>query len=336
MATRFTDDISHNIEQSDFVIRRWKWGSFQLLALFAITFVAIYLTASIMYDLGDRAFFFSILTFVFGVLCWFNIVIATRHRDLVMATEFQNTLLASSAQLGTRFCFITKRSGAIVYIDPGFQKLFQPFMHSGNASIDGFLTYAEVGEEVRARILDILAQNKNDRQQLTLKTPEGIQLPMMVSIDILARPNGYFLFRGRDFIEKRNTAVPDNMVVEKSATDTTSALLLSHALYALPEGILVADKTGKITYINHTLEEWLGYGTGEMLMMPLTLEEICHRYAGREVGSAPFEDFEGDVTLKRKDHTLVFFQIHQTVVRQSGDILGMSAIVSLPETAAKK
>ena len=333
MVTRFTDDISHNVH-SDFIVRRWKWGSTQLLALFGITFVAIYLTASIMYDLGDRAFFFGVLTFVFGILCWFNITLASRNRDLVMATEFQNTLLASSAQLGTRFCFIIKSDGAIVYIDPGFQKLFQAFMHSSNANIDGLLTFAEVGDEARKAILETLSQNKNGRQQLTFKDSEGTLLPMMVTIDVLPRPKGYFLFRGRDFIEKRSAVA--EALPEKNTSDMTSALLLSHALYALPEGILVTDKSGFITYVNHTLEDWLGYGTGEMLMRPLKLEEICHRYSGREIGSVLFDDFEGEVALRRKDNTLASLKIRQALVRQHSEVLGISAVISQVDPITKK
>jgi PAS domain-containing protein len=323
-----------NTEGSDFIVRKWKWNSIQLFVLFAITFVAIYLTATIMYDIGDKVFFFVTLSCIFGALSWFTITFASRNRDLVMATEFQNAMLASAAQLSTRFCFITKRDGTIVYIDPGFQKLFTHFMHSGGGTIDGLLTYTDVDEEMKQKIIDVLKQNNRDQLLLALKDAEGNPSPMMVTIDPLPRPKGYFLFRGRDYVEKRSTE-NEKVSTEKTA-DATSALLLAQALYALPEGVLITDSNGAITYVNHTLEEWLGFGIGEMLARPLKLEQICHQYAGNEIGWPVFNNFEGELTLQHKNRTLVPLKIRQTLVRQNGNVLGLSAIISQPENAKSK
>ena len=93
-----------------------------------------------MNDTGSKTLFLrDPVTLSIGSLTWLTIYFSARLRDLVLATEFQNAMLASAAQLSTRFCLITKRDGSIVYVDPGFQKLFPHFMQSNDRNIDGLL-----------------------------------------------------------------------------------------------------------------------------------------------------------------------------------------------------
>ena len=46
MATRFTDDLFTNTEGSDFIVRKRIPLAVQIFLIFAIAFVAIYVTAS--------------------------------------------------------------------------------------------------------------------------------------------------------------------------------------------------------------------------------------------------------------------------------------------------
>jgi len=330
MTTRFTDNLLNNIEGNDFIVRRHGPAVIQLFLIFAIAFVAIYCTAFIMNDLGNKTLFFFTLALTIGSLGWFTILFATRNRDLVLATEFQNAILASATQLGTRFCLITKNDGSIVYIDPAFQKLFPHFMHSDSHTISRLFYNADIPKELSQKIYAALENNQNIRLLLPFKDASDNPMPMMVTVDVLPRPKGYFLFRGRDFIENRSTSQ-----AETAAKDQVSALLLAQALYALPEGVIVANHTGIVTYVNHALEEWLGYSAGEIVNGALGLQDLFCQYPGKAKGEMVAKNFDGEVSLQRKNRTLVNMQVRQALLSENGEILGISAIVSSPAILKK-
>src|SRR5579872_403489 len=120
MATRFTDDFARNAEESDFIVREHTPLPMRLFLVFTASFVIIFTAASIMNLPNKNFYILLILLLSFGASIWCIFLYSSRLRDLVMITEFQNTMLASAAQLSSRFCLITRSDGNIAYIDPGF------------------------------------------------------------------------------------------------------------------------------------------------------------------------------------------------------------------------
>ena len=315
MATRFRDDLRQT-SANDFIVRKHVPFSLQILLAFGIAFVAIFLTAIIMRDTGSNTLFAFTLTLTIGSLSWVSVCFSARQRDLVLTTEFQNAMLASAARLSTRFCLITKADGSIVYIDPGFQRMFPDFLQGTDRNVEGLMRSVGIGQDVTQSIFVILEKEANDRVLLPLKDASGDAMPIMLSIDVLPRPAGYFLMRGRDYVEKRRA--------ESAATSTATPL--ASALQTLPEGIIVADANGAITYANHTLEAWLGYDGGE-LSRASKLGNIFYQYDGSEAGRMIAEDFTGTITMQRKDRGLIKLFIRQLSL---GRAAGLSALISLP------
>jgi two-component system cell cycle sensor histidine kinase/response regulator CckA len=324
MVTRFSDDLLNNTDGSDFIVRRRIPLAMQIMLVFLVAFVAIYVSASFMGGTGSKALFFLTLTLSIGTLTGLAIYFSARLRDLVMATEFQNAMLASAARLSTRFCLIVKRDGSIVYIDPGFQKLFPHFMNSNDRNIEGLLAGAGIPRDMVQKIFLMLQQGENDRTLLSFRQDGGAMLQIMLSIDALPRPKGYFLLRGRDYIEKR-TAEPGAPAAETSP--------LASALNLLPEGILVADGNSALTYVNRTLEEWLGFEPGEIFSRPYKVGHIFYQYGGRDAGRLVTDTFEGDIVLQRKDSSLITMHIRQASLGKSA---GISAAISAAENVKKK
>jgi PAS domain-containing protein len=316
MATRFTDDLFNNTDGSDFIVRKRLPLVVQICIIFAIAFLAIYLTACIMSDTGSKVLFFCTLTITIGSLTWFTVFFSSHLRDLVLATEFQNAMLASAAQLSTCFCMITKRDGSIVYIDPGFQKLFPQFLQSNDRNIDGLLRSAGIHKELIVKVINLVEQNTEDRVLLPFVKGDGNPLPIMLTIDILPRPKGYLLLRGRDYVEKRTGA-------EEGKQPSVNVALMQ-ALQRLPEGVLVTDGSGIITYVNKTLEEWLGYETGELYSRPFKVGHIFYQYGGKDAGVPVNSDFTGEIILQRKDRSLITTRMQQTSLGKSA---GLSAFV---------
>jgi PAS domain S-box-containing protein len=142
-------------------------------------------------------------------------------------------------------------------------------------------------------------------------------VPIMLSVDALPKPRGYFLLRGRDYVQKRS-AIPG----EAARQDLQPALMA--ALQSLPEGILVTDATGNITYANRALEQWLGFEAGGLTSRTLKIGQILYQYEGQDVGRMIAANFSGTVTLQRKDRSLVTAQISQASLGRSS---GVSAIL---------
>ena len=124
MANRLTDSAIKNT--ADFIVRKPKPHLYQLALIFVVAFAVIFFTGqNSASNVGYYVFMLTSLI-VIGSLAWFTIYFSISTRDAVVITEFQNALFASAAGLSSRFCFIIKRDGTIVYFDPGFQKVF-PF-----------------------------------------------------------------------------------------------------------------------------------------------------------------------------------------------------------------
>lgn len=319
MAIRFSDDLSNNTDGSDFIVRRRVPLVMQITVVFAIAFAAILVSAGIMLSTGGRTLFVVTLIVTIGSLTWATVYFSARLRDLVLSTEFQNAMLASAARLSTRFCLITRREGDIVYIDPGFQKLFPHFMQSSDRNIEGLLGGAGIPRDLIQKVFLMLQHGDNDRVLLTFRDDSGQPFQIMMSIEMLPRPKGYFLMRGRDFVEKRMAEAPD-----AKTSPVPGGAPLAHALHALPEGIIVADGNGALTYVNRTLEEWLGFDAGEIFSRPYKLGHVFYQYAGKEAGRLVLEDFTGEVVLQRKDRSLITMFMRQASLGKSA---GLAAII---------
>ncbi len=87
----------------------------------------------------------------------------------------------------------------------GFQKFFTSFVDSGSRTLKSLLAFTETaGGNGATGFSAILRQNKSDHLMLYLPgRKNGQPVNIMTSIDVIPRPKGYFIVRGRDYVEKR-------------------------------------------------------------------------------------------------------------------------------------
>lgn len=330
METRFTDDIDENTDGSDFIVRKRRPFAVQILLVFLMVCISIYLAAVFVDGAGGGALFSGVLVFTIGLLGWFTIYLTQRNRDLVMATEFQNAMLASAAQLSTRFCIITKRDGTIVYIDPGFQKTFPHFISTGSHTVDGLLMSAEVPEDIYKQISKTLEKQAPLSITIPFKSPTGKPMPMVVAIDLLPRPRGYFLFRGRDYVEKRQAA-EGPMALTEPPQQTS---LYSAAVRALPGAAVLFNANYEVMHASPLFEALLGYDAGELQATKQRYEHLCYQYEGHPAAKIVNGDFEGAITLHRKDRSLM--GLYGLQRRLQGNESGLLLLVEPLEGAKKK
>jgi PAS domain S-box-containing protein len=324
VAIRVSDEHNNNKDNSDFVVRKRPLG-FQLALIFSIALVVISVAAAVPDQTGSSVFFFVILTATISSLGWITFLLMARNRDLVLSTEFMNALLAAAAQHKLRFCLIIKPDGSAAYADPGFHRTFPQFMRIGDQTIHSLLADPSIPKETSRKIADILDKKQNGQVIMQLTNTDGAKTPLMVSIDALPRPKGYFLLRGRDYVENRSGAA-------LTAADT----ILTQTLNALTEGVVLTNAAGKITYVNPVLENLLGYKTGQLSGTETMLGQLLHHYAGHQSMQPVMGDYEGEAALRAKDGGTIVLWIRQTVLQENDRPAGVSIIIANAPPAVKK
>lgn len=332
MSIRFSDNILSNIEGTNFVVRNRIPRSVQILLTFLGAFDVICLAFYLTDDSGVNLKFILVLLVSIAILGYITFFFINRFRNLILATEFQTAMLASATQLGTRFCFIVNRDGLIFYVDSGFQKTFSNFINSGSRSLKELFMFVDVADDLKQRMLDALKQDKNERIMLSFKDAEGNAISVVTAIDVIPRPRGFFVIRGRDFVEKRATGNGEESTVIVSSDNSKQAVaaqlqLLAKAVFSMDGGIIVADNKGQIVLMNEALQKFLGYVPGEAAKM--RLEQVCHQYTGHDEGVLVQSDFDGQVTLKRRNGAYITLQVCQRLVGDDANTLGIYVNVNL-------
>ncbi len=327
MSIRFSDNILNNLEGSGFVVRNRVPRILKTFMIFLVVFDIICLSAYTVEDATISGVFLAVLVAsvaAFGSIIWFFMV---KFRNLLMATEFQAALLASATQIGTRFCFITNAEGTIFYVDTGFQKIFVNFLNNGSYTLHDLFAFTDISDEAKNQIFQALKQNKSDHMVLSFHDSNGDKLTMMVAVDVITRPRGYFIIRGRDYVEKRAEDT------EPKNGDKHVITLLQEAVRTVEGGQIVADSNGKIVAVSKDFEQWLGYNAGEILQSRMLLGHIFHQYVKHDTGILLLSDFNGQVIIKQKNRATVTTNIQQKLLVEGGRTYGISAAVDLQESA---
>ncbi len=321
MSVRFSDNILSNLEGSGFVVRSRVPRSVQIVMIFLLGFDAICFAAYLMNESNISFGFLMILLISIGGLGFVTYFFLSRFRKLILATEFQTAIFASAAQLGTRFCFVVNGDGLIFYVDPGFQKFFSSFIDSGNMTIKSLLEFTEVSDDLRVKMFTALRNNKSDHVILSFKSANGEKVNIMTTIDVIPRPKGYFIIRGRDYVEKRT--------VDKTDENKNLALLYARVMYNMPVRILIIAAGGKIAHVSRELESWLGYGQDEIVQSKIMTGQILYQYNGHDAGVLLMNNFDGEIIFQRKDRSMIASRVHQTLLLDGDHKLGIATVVEL-------
>jgi PAS domain S-box-containing protein len=171
-----------------------------------------------------------------------------------------------------------------------------------------------------------LRNHKAGHMVVSFHDSNGDLLTVVVTVDVITRPKGYFIIRGRDYVEKR----ADSADSENGNKNVLK--LLRDAVGHMEGGVVIADHTGKIIAINKAFEQWLGYDAGEVLQSRVPLGQIFHQYVRYDTGILLLSDFEGQVIIKRKSRVTVTAKVHQKLFADAERTYGISAAIDLQHT----
>lgn len=330
MPIRFTDKLASGNgipvvdSNQDFVVRKrrplWQTLGIMFAALFPITIgISILVT--------DMLVFSQVLFVLLASLGTYVVYTVQRCRDLVLATEFQNALFSSALGHSNKFCLIIKHDSTIAYIGRSLQDLLPNFYKQPRHAIDVLLEQGQVSKEERKQVFEAIERRVRGKVIFDIIDHKKQAHRIMMTIEPIARPKGFMLLRGREFVEKRvlGPQLPGNS--KTPLFNKTNIGLYSYLMDSMDIGSYIIDLFGNITYANLTLEQWLDFDEGEITDRSLLLKDIISE-KGLDTHVDDLKNFDGEVTLQRKVGGFFKARIEQKAMYdEQGVIIGYCALV---------
>jgi PAS domain S-box-containing protein len=332
---RRNSDSFSEADSGDFIVRRRILPVWQLLLLFFLSFMVLFIVATNADMLGGAIGLGLAIFAVIGPLTWFTVYFSQQNRDMLLAAEFQNALFSAAARLKTKFVMIVKQDGTIFYFDRGFQRVFPETNSRGTLMIDKIFNSKQISTGEADKLFRALEEGTSETVFVHLQSEESEEAQkVIVTIDPLPRPSGFYILRGRDYVVKRlDRGNAQSNTVKMSDNEQVSATV-NHMLDSLPYGLYTTDSKGNILFMNYRLTDWLGYLPNEVINKKLSLIDIVPQQNTATAENILVKDCEGEVQFKNKTDQLVQLHIQQEITRDAGgNVVGTVAIVR-PEQPA--
>ncbi len=301
MTVRFADILLSDAkaptvtDRQDFVVRKRR-PVWQVLAfMFTSVLVSMVILGMLIKDI---TVFVEVIFFILVVLGTYIVYIIQQSRDLVLATEFQNSLFSSALSHSNKFCIIIKNDNSIAYIDHSLQEMFPNFYKEPRRDIDVLFEMGRVSLEDRKTVFAALERRVRDKVIFDITDYKKQSRRIIMSIEPISRPKGFMLMRGHEFVEKRVLG-PQIDNSKLPLFDKNNLNLFSYVMDSMDIGTYMVDLFGRITYANLTLEQWLDFEENELAASDLSLRDIISQI-GLDIAVSDIKNFEGDITLQRK------------------------------------
>ena len=184
----------------------------------------------------------------------------------------------------------------------------------------------------KEKIFSALDRGVYDTIIFDIRTSDNQTVKIVMSLEPIIRPSGFILLRAREFVEQRSReGAPAEPKVQNTGNPLltkSSITLFAYIMDRMNTGVYMTDPTGMIIYANRLTEQWLGYRESEIITTNLTLKDIVHQ-GSSDPGTISPENFEGEVTLRKKEGGLIKAFINQKVILGDEDkLLGCVALIN--------
>jgi len=266
---RFNSFDSLHADQLDFVPRSRRKPLMRLVFSFGITIAIIALSAYVPFFAALDPYVAPLSIAVLTVLCLSTAYRIQMNLDLVMAAEFQNMVFAKALSVGTSFCMIVNRDGTIIHASDGLDDIFPGFDYAQSQALTGVFEHGTVRRADRERLMGAIYSGTSDRIVFPVIRQYQETKEFIITCEPLARPVGYSLIRGREYLGQRA-----GLQILPDVLSATSLEKINHLLAATPVGHYTTDAFGRFEYVNPAFESLMGYGTGEIISMKLSLSHL--------------------------------------------------------------
>ncbi len=139
------------------------------------------------------AFLFTISALILGISLASYIIIR-RISDIVLQTEFQNLLFASSMSANTEFVVITSSDGIMVYYDQHFDQFFADSRDKEN-ELDRLLEHPGLSSENNKKLKLAIETSQDVVVPFKAKNATGVEQSYELVADPLKRPKNFSAIR---------------------------------------------------------------------------------------------------------------------------------------------
>lgn len=311
------------VDLLDFVPRERSALIRRTIAAFFIAGLIIFAIAFM--PLGNISLYTPLVAvLLMAILCLFVSYHLQINLDLVTAAEFQNMLYAQALALGSAFSMIVRRDGTIVHTSDNFADIFPGFNYASSQALEGVFEHGTVRKLDRERILDAIHSNTPERLVFPLITQYAAKKDYIITVEPLARPAGFCLIRGREYLGQRAglQVLPDTL-------RATSIDKLDHLLTTTTTAHYTADQYGRFEYVNPAFAAMFGYTPNEIVESKLSLHHLFFSFSDRALTEEyGISDYEGPAITVTKTHGRQPAVIRQRVIRDSnGKAVGATGSV---------
>lgn len=319
MARYYESDTQIPLGQ-DFVRRKRHGRISVMLSLFVLSVWLATWIATNPHLIDSHIGQFFVVMLVLSVPTAYILYVMQRNLDLVLGIEFQNALFSSVMREQADFTVIVNHEGMVEYADDGFESHFPsvPRDNVMEAMISiGALSHADT-EKLYAALLH------SHREYFTFPVPNalGNLQRMRVHITPLARPKGYFLWQGRNYVEEREQKTTDGAVKPSHIAQLQDVL---------PVGVYTIGPNGYIRSNNYTLEYWLGYEKDELVRRQFGIKDLHYRPDGQpaDTNYSMYEHtFIGETLLRHKNGSLIKAHLrHYVAYNDAGQMVSGFGVV---------
>ncbi|WP_288900475.1 PAS domain S-box protein [uncultured Sneathiella sp.] len=290
----------------------------QLAAAFFLVAALIVISALLGRELGliNIIILSAMVVAAMGLGLWYLI-----FHGLRQAATGNLDLLSDVVSSSPEGRLLTTKDGRFVYANDAYCNLLElPANDAGQTLSDYFAEDSEVRAEID-RLLKAAVYDGTTGGRIDIETKTGRWLSILAhAIDVM----------------------PDNIVWYVTETTRQHRLeeeervareKLSEYFNNAPVGFYSLGGDGKIQFANRLFADWLGYqqkelSDGNFAFSNLVVKSNEDQLDLMEIFSADGPLYEGKITLRRRDGTLLPVHVTQTVIRgENGELMGSRSVV---------
>ena len=290
----------------------------QLAAAFFLVAALIVISALLGRELGIVNIFIlsAMVVAAMGLGLWYLI-----FHGLRQAASGNLDLLSDVMSESPEGRLLTTKDGRFVYANGAYRTLLElPMKDQGQTLIDYFADDRDARLEIE-KLLKMAVYEGTTGSRMDIQTKSGQWLSLLAhTIDVM--PDN-IIWYVTETTRQHRLEEEERMAREK----------LSEYFNNAPVGFYSLDGDGNIQFANRMFADWLGYqqedlNNGLLAFSSLVVKSNVDQLDMMELLSSDGPIYEGELTLRRRDGTLLPVHITQTAVRDENDVvLGSRSVV---------
>lgn len=308
---RFVDKLSSETRKGDFVRRQDSPSLLQILLVFSLAIAVCFSLISQSEFLGGNFSVGILITIILGCLGLYFYLMIHKAHDVIMASEYQNSIFAGSSGAGFEFSLIINNEGNIIYFNPGYYKYF-PYSATNNKNFSSTIKNWKLDEAQINNLNNAVLKSVPTRGAVELTDLEGTQRKLNLLIEPIKRPRGYVSLKAikTDYLPISNEEIETN-ALEKNT--------FSEIFDSIDEAAYLLWKDGTIQYCNKAFLNVFGFSNQEIYSNKFRIENFL--FNATTSNFSLLKPFSGELTFSDKEQKMFKAEVSHHVIKNHKDVV---------------